>query len=67
MTAGALNDRADDDFLLIAYQDGNAYLFLATTTTGNTALATIGTNEDIVLVGVLEGVAVGALGFADFG
>jgi len=58
MTAGAGN--ADDGYIL-AYDNGNAYLYAYTNATSAGVLA-----AEIALVGVVNGAAIGSLGSADF-
>lgn len=52
---------ADDDFYLVAYQNGNAYLYQVTND-ANTAVVA----SEISLVGVFNGVAAGAFATGDF-
>jgi hypothetical protein len=66
VTAGQFTLQATGDALmLIAYQSGNAYMFSVKETGGDTIL-NAGGDGSIDLVGVLEGVAVGALSNVDF-
>lgn len=53
---------AGDDFYLVAYQNGNAYLYQVT----DAGLDTTVVAADIALVGVFNGVAAGAFAAGDF-
>lgn len=53
---------AADKFYLVAYQDGNAYVYYANAGTGDTAV----TADEIQLVGVLNGITAGTLDAGDF-
>lgn len=57
LTADAVND----DFYVVAYQNGNAYLYQVTNGADTTVLA-----SEIALVGVFNGVAAGAFVAGDF-
>ena len=52
---------ASDDFYLVAYQNGNAYLYMVTDTGDTNATA-----SEIALVSVFQGVAAGAFASGDF-
>lgn len=54
-------DGANDDFYVVAYQNGNAYLYQVTNGADTTVLA-----NEIALVGVFNGVAAGAFTAGDF-
>ena len=47
---------------LVAYQDGNAYLYAIDAGAGNTAVVA----SEMTLVSVIEGITAGALGQGDF-
>jgi hypothetical protein len=54
-------DAADDNVFLIAYDNGNAYIYnVQDQATGATAVAT-----EVILVAVINGVAIGALAAGD--
>nr|WP_315401719.1 DUF4214 domain-containing protein [uncultured Duganella sp.] len=58
---GLATDTAGDDFYVVAYQNGNAYLYQVTN-----GADTVATAAEIALVGVFNGVAAGAFAAGDF-
>ncbi|MBA2673510.1 hypothetical protein [Ramlibacter sp.] len=51
----------NDDFYVVAYQSGNAYLYLASNGNNTAVIA-----SEITLVGVMQGVAAASLSAGDF-